>query len=171
MQSTVMTIAPDTFEAWVANGRDLAASRRNVDWQLADWMIEGQDKGYLTQASFDFLTDNLGIPQKRLKDITKAATAFPAHLRDASLTIEHHAAVAAVPTQEALQLLHTARDNHWSPEQTRHEARRGHVADDVGNRSVDELESFLRHWNRLPRPIRIEAAEMIATSNGDLIEP
>lgn len=33
------------------------------------------------------------------------------------------------------------------------------------------LTSFLRHWNRLPRIVREEAAEMIAASNLEEIEP
>ena len=33
------------------------------------------------------------------------------------------------------------------------------------------LESFLRHWNRIPKAVRIDAAELIATSDGDEIEP
>lgn len=33
------------------------------------------------------------------------------------------------------------------------------------------LESLLRHWNRVPRAVRIDAAELIAASHGDEIEP
>lgn len=162
--------AAPTFTAWVDTGRALAARRRDVDWALADWMIDGRSQGFLDQTSFDFLSENLGIAPKRLKDITKAATAFPAHLRDKALTIEHHAAAAALPGQEALELLHVAKDRHWTPEQTRHEAMKARPREE---RQVEEsaLESFLRHWNRLPRSDRMEAAEMIAASHGDEIEP
>jgi hypothetical protein len=158
------------IQTWINAGRALAAQRRDVDWKLADWMLDGQAKGFLDQTNFDFLSDNLGIAPKRLKDITKAATAFPAHLRDKALTIEHHAAAAALPKQEAMDLLHAAKDKHWTPEQTRHEAMKARPRDE---RQVEEspLESFIRHWNRLPRAARMEAAEMIAESHGDEIEP
>lgn len=158
------------LQSWIDTGRALAAQRRDVDWRLADWMLDGQSQGFLDQTNFDFLSDNLGIAPKRLKDITKAATAFPAHLRDKALTIEHHAAVAPLPKQEAMELLHAAKDKHWTPEQTRYEAMKARPREE---RQVEEspLESFLRHWNRLPRAVRFEAAEMIATSHGDEIEP
>ena len=158
------------LQSWIDTGRNLAAQRRDVDWRLADWMLDGKDRGFLDQTNFDFLSDNLGIAPKRLKDITKAATAFPAHLRDKALTIEHHAAAAALPKQEAMELLHAAKDKHWTPEQTRHEAMKAKPRDE---RQVEEspLESFLRHWNRLPRAVRFEAAEMIQASHGDEIEP
>jgi len=163
-------ITAPTFDSWVDTGRNLASRRRDVDWEIADWMLDGQSQGFLDQTSFDFLADNLGIAPKRLRDISKAATAFPSHLRDKALTIEHHAAVAPLPKQEAMELLHVAKDKHWTPEQTRHEAMKARPRDE---RTHEEspLESFIRHWNRLPRAIRLEAAEMIAASHGDEIEP
>jgi len=170
-EMTVIALPCADFSAWVEEGRSLAEKRRNVDWEIGDWMLSGREHGFLDQAGFDFLADNLGIAPKRLKDITKAAIAFPVHLRDAALTIEHHAAVSPLPKQEAMELLHAARDKHWTPEQTRYEAMKAHPRDT--DRKVEEspLESFLRHWNRLPRPVRFEAAEMIAASHGEEIEP
>ncbi|WP_257541066.1 hypothetical protein [Sphingobium sp. CFD-1] len=165
------TIAP-TFDSWVDTGRNLASRRRDVDWEIADWMLDGQSQGFLDQTSFDFLADNLGIAPKRLRDISKAATAFPSHLRDKALTIEHHAAVAPLPKQEAMELLHVAKDKHWTPERVRNEARLLSEKHAPVERDDDSLLiSFIRHWNCLPRNVRMEAAEMIAASHGDEIEP
>lgn len=162
----------EPFDAWVATGRSLADQRRNVDWEIADWMLSGKEQGFLSQAGFDFLSENLGMAPKRLKDIAKAAEAFPLHIRDTSLTIDHHASVASLPKQEALELLHAARDKHWTPERVRHEAQ-AHTSEPrhLDRNSDAILESFIRHWNRLPRSVRLEAAEMIAHSHGDEIEP
>lgn len=162
------------IDAWLDRGRNLAAQRRDVDWQLADWLREGQDQSFIDQTGFDFLSDNLGIAPKRLKDITKAASVFPAHLRDSALSIEHHAAVAALEVQDALPLLNTAKAQHWTPERTRVEAItiRNPEPGTRSDRDGDGLlESIIRHWNRLPRAIRVDFAELVASANGEEIEP
>lgn len=97
---------------WIAKGRNLADRRRDVDWEIADWMTEGKDAGYIDQAGFDFLSDKLGVAPKRLKDALKAATTFPPALRDSTLSVEHHAAVASLPKDEALPLLRRASIDH-----------------------------------------------------------
>lgn len=158
------------FAAWVDMGRELASRRRNVDWELGQWLVDGEVSGHVTQGGFDFISETLGIAPKRLRDIEKAAR-IPVHMRDAALTIEHHASVAdiAEPTAQ-LELLTQAKAKHWTPEQTRHEAMKSRrPADRINDESP--LDSFLRHWNRLPRSVRMEAAEMIAASHGDEIEP
>jgi len=170
-----IAIAPEAtpeFTGWVDRGRTLAGNRREVDWAIGDWMMEGREAGFIDQAGFDFLADNLGIAPKRLRDISRAVDAFPSHLRDQSLSIEHHASVAALPRQDALQLLNTARDKHWTPERTRHEAHQ--VKEREGRPATDSygmLESFIRHWNRLPKAQRLEAADMIRGAKGEEIEP
>ena len=159
------------FEAWVDRGRALASERHNLDWRTGEWLHNGRQAGYVDQVGMDFLADNLGTSPKRLKDIARAFEAFPPHLRDASLSIEHHAAAAAASdSQGRLELLQAAKREHWSPEQTRYEAMKARPRD---GRQVSEsaLESFIRHWNRLSRADRLEAAEMIAASHGDEIEP
>ncbi|OGT55496.1 MAG: hypothetical protein A3E01_09315 [Gammaproteobacteria bacterium RIFCSPHIGHO2_12_FULL_63_22] len=170
--NALQTIEPDqVFEGWVEAGRSLANQRRNVDWQIGDWMVEGREKGFLSQAGFDFLSENLGMTPKRLKDIARAAEAFPAHMRDASLSIDHHASVADIEPQLRIDFLSRAKQEHWTPEQVRHEAHHASEPRQLNRGHDAMLESFIRHWNRLPRPARLEAAEMIAQSHGDEIEP
>ena len=139
------------LDTWIANGRALAERRRDVDWEIADWMSEGREAGFITQAGFDFLADNLGIGPAKLKIISKAA-AIPAHLRDTSLTVEHHAVVAKLPKDDQLNLLNQASREHWKVQdlreavtQRRYEA--GELFDD------EDIESTLctlivRAWNR-----------------------
>lgn len=162
------------FEQWLAIGRNLVDQRRNVDWLLGDWLAEGKER-YPEQVGFDFLADALGIAPRRLKDIDQAVRAFPAHMRDTTLTIEHHAGVASLPVQEALPLLKQAKEQHWTPEQTRVEASRLRMSDRTHERAAPDadsaLASFIHHWNRLPRQVRLEAAELIADAEGGEIEP
>ena len=162
------------FQQWIDTGKQLASARRDVDWKIADWLHSGKDAGYLNQAGFDFLSDNLGIAPKRLKDIQKAASVFPPHMRDTSLSIEYHTSVSDLPAQEALSLLKDAKAKHWTPEQTKYEAqaRCNHETPYRQHGGSDTiLEGFIRHWNRLPRSVREDAAEMIAGAGFGEIEP
>lgn len=176
MTALIIPIDAPTRDAWLDTGRALAAERRDVDWRLADWLHDGKAAGYVDQTGFDFLAENLGIAPKRLRDITRAAEAFPPALRDAALSIEHHASVAHLPEpQLKLDVLARAKAGHWTPERTLHEARAArdsHEADRSAVRTDDALlESFIHHWNRLPKHLRLDAAEMIAASKGEEIEP
>lgn len=109
---TIIAPPPTALTDWVEKGRSLVAQRLDVDWAIADWMAEGKEAGHLSQAKFDFLSDNLGLAPKRLKDALKAATNFPPALRDTRLSVEHHAAVASLPKDEALPLLKRASSEH-----------------------------------------------------------
>lgn len=161
---------------WLETGRALAARRRDVDWALADWMAEGQVLGYLSQASFDFLSENLGIGSTRLKVIAKAATAFPVHLRDAALSIEHHAHVADLPRVEQLELLQQAKREHWSDDDLRkhaitHKVSNGHVqlmsAQDWEHHALMALQHA---WNNAPGQVREDFLEMANEADGGVID-
>lgn len=173
--ATLATI-DDAKTAWLTTGRDLAAQRRNVDWQLGDWLIEGQEKGFLDQTSFDFLSDNLGIAPKRLKTITKAVEAFPAHLRDTALTIEHHAHVADLPRDEQLDLLKQAREAHWNDDDLRkqvisHRANAGRFDTLSAEEWDDHAMVSLQHaWNRASKKVRLDFLELANDANGGVID-
>lgn len=159
------------FEEWLNRLRLLFDERGRVHWNIADHLKEGQEGGYLTQIGFDYLSGELGVAPKPLKDALKAAQTFPPALRDPTLSVEHHAAAAAAPDRQMrLEFLSRAKREHWTPEQTRHEAVKvkPHEA-----RQIEEspLESFLRHWNRLPDAVRVDALEIITASNAEIVDP
>lgn len=169
-------VADPARDAWLDAGRTLAAERRDVDWRLGDWMLEGREKGYLDQAGFDFLSDNLGIAPKRLKVITRAAETFPRHLRDETLTIEHHAYVADLPRTDQVELLTQARREHWDDNEMRkhvisHKVRTGLV----DRLTTDEWDHHalmgLQHaWNRASVSVRQEFMEMAKEANWGVID-
>ncbi|KMS59988.1 hypothetical protein V474_07815 [Novosphingobium barchaimii LL02] len=154
---------PATLEDWIAQGRALVAQRLDNDWRIADWMAEGKTAGHLTQAKFDFLQDNLGLAPKRLKDALKAATTFPPALRDSTLSVEHHAAVASLPKDEALPLLKRAAREHLSVNDCREVVTQRRY--ETGQRFDDEdtdttLATLIRRaWNRATEQARREAYE------------
>ena len=167
-------VAP--LNAWIEEGRALAARRRDVDWEIADWMVAGQAQGYIDQAGFDFLSSSLGIAPKRLKDIAKAAIAFPVHLRDSALSIEHHAHVADLPRGEQMELLSQAKREHWSDDDLRkqaitHKVGHGHVQlmsqQDWEHHSLMTLQHA---WNNAPPHIRADFLEEANGAKGGVID-
>lgn len=160
---------------WIDRGRGLAARRRDVDWELADWLAEGKAAGHLDQAGFDFLAENLGIGPSKLRLIHKAA-AIPVHLRDTSLTIEHHAHVAELPAQEQMELLTEAKRQHWSDDALRKQAisrkvETGRAAMLSPDEWDDHCRMQLQHaWNRASIAVREEFAELIGESHMGVID-
>jgi len=166
----VIETAVTPAEEWIDRGRKLAAKRRDVDWAIADWMVEGKAAGHLDQAGFDFLADNLGIGPAKLKLIHKAA-AIPAHLRDTSLTVEHHAHVAELPVQEQIELLTEAKRQHWSDDDLRKQTITRKVetgrAAMLSQEEWDDLSrmQFLHVWNRASVAAREDIAELVSQSH------
>lgn len=162
-----------TFTDWLAQGRQLATSKRQIDWLIGDWIRFGRQHfpEQIEMAFMDILPD-----QRERKTIERTAAAFPVHLRDASLSFAHHAYVADMPTQEALPLLVEARREKLTPKQLRLRAmdRKLDTGQILAREDDPEDEALLlcvRAWNRAPRSVREEFAEMIADSDFGVIEP
>jgi hypothetical protein len=157
--------APVALEIWIEQGRSLVRQRLDVDWRIADWMADGKTAGHLSQAKFDFLSENLGLAPKRLKDALKAAVKFPPALRDSSLSVEHHAALASLPRDEALPLLKRASADHLPVNALREYVTQHRYA--TGQNFADEdtdstlATHILRAWNRATPDARETAFAMI----------
>jgi hypothetical protein len=165
---------PATLDQWVAKGRALVEQRRDIDWRLADWMAEGKNAGHLSQAKFDFLSENLGLAPKRLKDALKAATVFPPALRDSTLSVEHHAAVASLPKDEALPLLKRAAKEHLSVNEcrevvTQHRYQTGQRFDDEDTDST-LCTLIVRAWNRATPEARASFMELARPAKLGIID-
>lgn len=171
-----LAIIEDERTHWLDTGRSLASQRRDVDWRLGDWLSEGRERGYVDQTGFDFLAENLGITPKRLKTITKAVDAFPTHLRNAALSIEHHAHVADLPRDEQLDLLCQAKEQHWNDDDLRkqvisHRARSGRI-DTLSQEEWDDHSMVtLQHaWNRASKRVREDFLELAQGADGGVID-
>lgn len=162
------------FADWLAAGKRLLESRDAVEWQLADWLATGRET-FGNQAAFDFLADELGIAPQRLKASVKTASTFPPHLRDRSLTFEHHESVANLPTPDALAVLKAAREQHWDDKETRVAAvrRRAEIAPSLipeEDWEQTELLALTRAWNRARSSVRAEFFEMAEEAEGGVID-
>lgn len=162
-----------TFDSWLTEGRTLAATKRHMDFLIGDWINFGrQHFPEQIQESLPGLFDDM----KLAKRAEKTAAAFPPHLRDASLTFEHHAHVADLPMQEALPLLKQAHDQNLPARKLRVQAmlrkvETGQVLPREDDPEDDELLACVRAWNRARTSVREDFAEMVAESGFGIIEP
>lgn len=158
---------------WLQRGVAIAQRKRDLEWDMADWINEGTEAGYV-QVGFEFLSDQLGVAPKRLKDALKAAKTFPPAIRDAKLSVEHHVAVASLPKDEALPLLKRASTDHMPVNELReHVTKRRY---ETGQRFDDEdMDSTLcthivRAWNRATPEARRSFMELAETVKFQIID-
>lgn len=160
------------YPDWIATGRALANSKRNIDWLIGDWLSFGRVH---FPEQIEMAIADLGEDPKRIKRIETTVTAFPPSRRDASLSFDHHAHVADMPTQEALPLLKAAHDANWTARQLRVEAmlRKCEIGQNLprdDDPDHDHLLALSRAWNRAPGNVREEFADMIAESHMGVID-
>ncbi|RIV79559.1 hypothetical protein [Pelagerythrobacter aerophilus] len=163
------------FERWLSIGRDLIQRDRETKWQAADWYAYGRTRA---KADPEFAQQmELALPAiledpKRLEAIAKVAESFPAEDRSTDLSFDHYAALSRLPHGEARKLLDKATRDRTPARDLRYEALgQQRSLSRLEPNQDDLLSSFIRHWNRLPFATRLEAAEMIAASGGEEIEP
>ncbi|MBB5709322.1 hypothetical protein [Sphingomonas xinjiangensis] len=158
----VETAPVPAFDSWIEQGRTLAAQRRELDWQIGDWLAEGQEK-FGDQLELGLLSERLGIDPKRLKQAEKVATAFPEHMRAEGVPFEVHAYIAALPADRRLPVLKQASDEHWGEREvkrvvTQHRQLTAAFIDDDPERLATEM---FRCWNRMPVDVREYAWELL----------
>ena len=164
------------YSAWIDAGHALAHQKRNLDWVLGDWIGYGRQH-YPEQIALDFpaLTEVVGDAAS-LKRIEKTVAKFPAHLRVASLSFEHHAHLVDMPIQDALPLLQLAATEKLTAKQVKVKATISRIAS--GQQTIwkdedidyTELMSIVRAWNCARPHIREEFLEMASTANKGIIE-
>jgi hypothetical protein len=142
-------------EEWLNRGRDIAHRKVALEWDMAEWVAEGVRDGHAKQLGFDFaaLGKELGIAPAKLREASVAAGKFPPALRDPSLSVEHHAAIASLDIEDALPLLKMASVERLKPSDLR-EAVVQRRLDTGQNFSDDDMGSSLeailyRDFNRM----------------------
>ena len=113
---------------------------------------------------------------QKISKIEKTVKAFPAHMRDPSLSFDHHMHVADVPAQHALPLLKNAKTGKMSAQQFRlhvmlDKVDKGQVLPSEDDPEYDQIVACARAWNRASLPARTEFADMVAESGLGIIEP
>lgn len=160
-------------DEWLSRGLAIADRKVALEWDMADWIVEGQEAGYI-QGGFDFLGQQLGIAPPRLKAACKAAKQFPPALRDSSVSVEHHAALASLPRDEALPLLQRAAREHLTVNdcrevvtQRRYETGQNFEDDDKDSTLCTLI---VRAWNRGTPEARRSFMDLAKAAKGGIID-
>jgi len=165
-------VAADPFLEWLDKGREIVRKRKELEWDLADWVLEGREH---FPEQLDLALADVSDDPRNLKRIEKTARAFPPSQRCASLSFEHHAHVADLPTQDALPLLREAERERLPAKKLRIKAmlrkvETGQILPREDDAEDDALMALVRAWNRAPVSVREEFAEMMADSAMGVIE-
>lgn len=165
------------FERWQDIGRELAAREKVLNWWIGDWWVYGEHRyGERAEACAQGLFPH---SFETLRNIGSVARAFPATSRQHDvLSFTHHQEIAPIARENpaaADALLDLAARDGLTVAELREAARVFRKpAERVERPAPDDdslLAGFLHHWNRLPKAVRITAAEMIAEAGGEEIEP
>lgn len=149
------------YPDWLDVGRGLANQKRHIDWLIGDWITFGR-RHFPEQV--ELALEQFG-DAKHVKRIEKTVVAFPPHIRCSSLSFDHHAHVADLPTQEALPLLKRAEiekidARHFRIEAMLRKVEIGQVYPRDEDHEDDMMLALVRAWNRAPRNVRDDFFEM-----------
>jgi len=172
-----LDLPPDmTCADWMDVGRGLMRKDRETKWAAADWMAYGRARAKTDSAFAQQMA--LALPEiledpRKLDAIARVAEVFPAAERSLDLSFDHYAALTNLPHGEARKLLDKAAQTKAGPREIKYEAMQAHMT--LSPRApVDDdsmLLSLIHLWNRMPRQVREEFAEMVGQAEGKEIEP
>ncbi len=109
-----------SYTDWERAGRRLASISNSFMWCLGDWVAYGLDK--YTDRYYQAI-QAVGLDYKTLRNYTWVARRFKWSRRRADLSFQHHAEVAALPSEEQDQWLERAASHQWSRNQLREHLR------------------------------------------------
>lgn len=181
MQSIVTTKdfapSPAGFNEWMAQGRELYARRKELEWECADWLSTGLNKfpDQMTLALQEFASDP--IEQKALVRTARVAAKLPASQRNAALTFAHHAHVADLPVDDRLELLKRAETENLSARAMRIVSLERKAELNIGNSQFEdedweyrELMAIVHAWNRARQDARQSFYDMAGDAELGMIE-
>lgn len=120
------------FERWLGVGRELAAVSTSAAWCLGDWLAFGE-KAY--PGRYRHAIEQTSLDYQTLRNYAWVARRFAMSRRRDTLTLGHHAEVAALPEPEQDFWLRKAEDHRWPVKQLRLQVRAS-----LAERSADEHE-------------------------------
>lgn len=159
---------PDQF---IEFGRNLRHLVETSGFLLGDYALAGRER---FGDQFDLILDEAGLDKKAIAKSAHVAKAFPAALRNKSLSFEHHRAVLKLPRPEQLNLLKQADDQRWKPQKLREAVvqRRYECGDDFPPDEVDSamLTVIVRAWNRATAKARDDFLILAKACKGGVID-
>ncbi|WP_103728997.1 hypothetical protein [Novosphingobium sp. HII-3] len=161
---------------WLAIGRDLMRKDRETKWQTSDWMAYGRARAR-TDSTFasqmEMHLPEMAEDRRHLDAIARVAELFPPEERSLDLSFDAYAKLSRLPHGEARKILDQAAKEKTPPREIGYQAMQMQMAilPRAEPDSDSQLLSLIHLWNRTPRSVREEFAEMVGEADGQEIEP
>lgn len=111
-----------TKERWLSIGDGLGSVSKRLMWVIGDWLIAGEDAGYLPRGRLAEACARFGIAYDTAMQAARVCRAIESCMRIQELTFNHHQVVANHP--DAPALLGWAAENGATVKELREEKRR-----------------------------------------------
>ena len=156
-----LDIPPEqTFEEWVAMGRQLAAGSKVVNWWIGDWWAHGDHRhGARAKAAAEGI---FGREFQTMRNIASVCRSFETSRRRDDLSFGHHAEVAALPPEKADAILSRAEREDLSVRDVRREVTAWKVETGLlqpkepsGDADDDGFIAIGQEWNSAPVASRL----------------
>ncbi|QXJ26676.1 LmbU family transcriptional regulator [Actinomadura graeca] len=109
-----------TLESWRHIGRNLRMITDSSGWWLGDWLVYGENR---FPDRYRFVIEETALDYQTLRNYAWVARKFPACRRRDSLSLQHHAEIAALSESEQDRWLERAERGKWSTRRLRKEIR------------------------------------------------
>ncbi|MEO3787203.1 LmbU family transcriptional regulator [Actinocorallia sp. B10E7] len=108
--------SPISLDSWLALGEELFVISDASAWWLGDWLVYGQDR---YPDRYRRALEETSLQYKTLRNYAWVARKFPASRRRDTLSLQHHAEVAALSEGEQDTWLNLAERHRWSVSELR----------------------------------------------------
>ncbi|MEO3788489.1 LmbU family transcriptional regulator [Actinocorallia sp. B10E7] len=150
------------LEDWLAIGRQIAAVADASAWWLGDWLVYGQDRFPERYAQ---AVKASGLCYKTLRNYAWISRKFPVSRRRDTLTIQHHAAVAALSPAEQDRWLNEAERSGLSVAALRRRLRAEHASGDgrgENARVVIQVDpGRIERWRAAAKAISVDLSDWV----------
>ncbi|MFF9900996.1 LmbU family transcriptional regulator [Streptomyces longispororuber] len=109
-----------TFDSWRHIGCNLTMISNSSGWWLGDWLVYGENR---FPERYRVVLDETTLDYKTLRNYAWVARRFPPSRRRETLSLQHHAEVAALPKADQDRWLKQAEREKWSTRRLRKELR------------------------------------------------
>ncbi|MBE3015291.1 LmbU family transcriptional regulator [Microbispora sp. NEAU-D428] len=155
-----------SFESWQRIGSQLCVIANSSTWWLGDWLVYGEE---FFSDRYRMAIAKTSLSYKTLRNYAWVARKFPMSRRRDTLSLQHHAEVAALPEDEQELWLTRAEKEGWPQSRLRKEIQasrsRGQDADMVTvTISVEVSSEQEERWKAAAQVASVPLPEWIATT-------
>lgn len=170
---------PAGFRAWEKKGHALAERGRKLSWEIADWVIDGEDR--FEDLAVQVFSD-VGLEARTVAKYVRVARAFPPDERPYALPFRAYDAVAALEPGEAHGILADAVQDGLTSDEIREVVRqRNDVQQSIpGVRRMSVKDAAMLVWTTselftqkdgeqfylVPIPVMNDLANALKVTNG-----